>query len=222
MDFIVEPSLVLYLPLYELDGASFASRDAYRHPCVVTGALWIPRGRKFDGSDDKIDLGNKAAYKPADALSLLSWVKNTGGLANEELINYRVAGGGNNVIYQINRLGVTVNVNDGSANGAIVSGLFSASLPATVYKMVGFAFSRANQKLYTYEEGLLRDTDAIGGDYPLLISGGAGSPVSLYVGCASSGIRHAEMECGEIWIYNRALTSQEFQHNYLATKWRYR
>jgi len=52
--FIYDPSLVLYLPLYELDGASFMSKDARGHLCTVTGALWRPQGRSFDGSDDII------------------------------------------------------------------------------------------------------------------------------------------------------------------------
>ena len=57
MNFIFDPYLVLYLPLYELDGASFMSKDAYGHLCTVIGALWRPNGRYFDGIDDRIDLG---------------------------------------------------------------------------------------------------------------------------------------------------------------------
>ncbi len=54
--FRYDPSLVLYLPLYELDGASFMSKDAYGHLCTVTGALWTPYGRIFAGGDDFIEL----------------------------------------------------------------------------------------------------------------------------------------------------------------------
>ena len=54
MNFIFDPSLVLYLPLYQLDGASFVSKDAHGHLCSVTGALWRPNGRWFDGTDDTI------------------------------------------------------------------------------------------------------------------------------------------------------------------------
>ena len=75
MDFIFDPSLVLYLPLYELDGASFMSKDAYGHLCTVTGATWTPRGRSFDGTDDHIALP-QAAYQVAgdgDDLTILIW-----------------------------------------------------------------------------------------------------------------------------------------------------
>jgi len=50
-DFIFDPSLVLYLPLYQLDGWAFMSRDAYGHLCSVTGAKWTPQGRDLDEQD---------------------------------------------------------------------------------------------------------------------------------------------------------------------------
>jgi hypothetical protein len=51
-----DPDLVLYLPLWSADlkGDSFYSKDSYAHLCTVTGALWTPQGRHFDGVDDKI------------------------------------------------------------------------------------------------------------------------------------------------------------------------
>jgi len=56
MNFVFDPSLELYLPLYELDGSSFMSKDACGHICLVTGALWGSQGRTFDGGDDYIDI----------------------------------------------------------------------------------------------------------------------------------------------------------------------
>ena len=55
MDFIFDPSLALYLPLYELGGASFMSRDKHGHLCSVTGASPVFRGYSFDGTDDRIE-----------------------------------------------------------------------------------------------------------------------------------------------------------------------
>ena len=45
--FKYDPSLVLYLPLGELDGDKFMSRDAYGHLCAVTGATWTPNSRRL-------------------------------------------------------------------------------------------------------------------------------------------------------------------------------
>ena len=61
MNFIYDPSLVLYLPFYQLDGASFMSKDKHGYPCTVTGALWRPDGHYFDGTDDKIVVPDAAS-----------------------------------------------------------------------------------------------------------------------------------------------------------------
>ena len=58
--FKLDPSLVLYLPLYELDGSSFRSRDAYGHLATVTGALWTPQGRTLMGQMTKLTAGLQA------------------------------------------------------------------------------------------------------------------------------------------------------------------
>lgn len=44
--------LVGYLPLWALKESTFKSVDAYKHKATVTGALWRPDGRIFDGDDD--------------------------------------------------------------------------------------------------------------------------------------------------------------------------
>ena len=73
---LTDPSCVLYLPLHRLDGASFMSKDTYGHLCVVTGALWTPRGRSFDGSDDYVDCGNAPSLDiTGDKITLEAWVR---------------------------------------------------------------------------------------------------------------------------------------------------
>ena len=73
---LTDPSCVLYLPLHKLDGASFMSKDAYGHLCTVTGALWTPRGRSFDGSDDYVDCGNAPSLDiTGDEITLEAWVR---------------------------------------------------------------------------------------------------------------------------------------------------
>lgn len=51
-----DPCMRLYLPLSELDGNSFMSRDQYGHLCTVTGAAWGIEGRTFNGSSDLISI----------------------------------------------------------------------------------------------------------------------------------------------------------------------
>ena len=82
MDFIFDPSLVLYLPLGQLDGTSFVSQDAYGHLCTVTGTVWGSRGRYFDGADDLVNAN--AAINAIQDLSvgiIMAWF-------NGNLVNY--------------------------------------------------------------------------------------------------------------------------------------
>ena len=73
MDFIVDPSLVLYLPLYKKDGSSFVSGEGYGHLGTVSGALWRPNGRYFDGVDDKINLPDVSPLSPTSQITLEAW-----------------------------------------------------------------------------------------------------------------------------------------------------
>ena len=61
--FVFDPSLVLYLPLYELDGASFMSKDKHGHLCTKTGVpFWTPQGWELDGVGDKITVPNSTVF----------------------------------------------------------------------------------------------------------------------------------------------------------------
>ncbi len=52
MDKVLDPALLLYLPLYRLNGGAFASLDGLGHRCLATGGETRPQGRWFDGMDD--------------------------------------------------------------------------------------------------------------------------------------------------------------------------
>lgn len=73
-DFIRDSSLVLYLPLYELQGTSFLSKDTYGHTCTVTGTTLTPTGRSFDGIDDNIEIAAHSALDIVDDITIEAWV----------------------------------------------------------------------------------------------------------------------------------------------------
>ena len=79
---IHDPSLVLDLPLYELDGASFMSKDTYGHLCTVTNTLWRLDGRHFAGADF-INCGTGPSLAPSNALTIEGWfyIDPAGGMA---------------------------------------------------------------------------------------------------------------------------------------------
>ena len=216
MDFIIDRSLVLYLPFYELDGASFMSRGACGHLCTVTGALWRPNGRFFDGSDDKIIIAKNSAFEMASAFTIEVWVNldssppaqhqfavevNSNNYAERlGICAYRNVTGNKVGCYNTDTPGWVI------ADSALTLGTFCHSA-ATFTSGGALAF---------YLNGSADGTPALG-NIPSWTAGDVKVDISLAgIGSALKGL------IGEVRIYNRALTPLEIQHNYLATKWRYR
>lgn len=218
--FFLDPSLVLYLPLHELDGASFMSKDAYGHLCTVTGALWIPKGRDFNGIN---------AYLVTLALAPLEF--GTGDFTISVWVNLDTVGGAAQGI-------VRLSYNTGVASDYRSAGFFeqgggiyahsrtatgaertaaNAIAATTWYRLT---LVRISEVVYGYiNAAAMSTTGVVGADFDYS-SGG-----KVYIGAQDDDVGGAsyftEGIIGEVSIYNRALTPLEIQHNYLATKWRY-
>lgn len=99
-DFILDPSCILYLPLWKKDGAQFMSDDMYGHLCTVTGALWTPQGRYFDGVDDKIALASFGFFREGKQTILMTFkLITTIPGTREFLLYYPGAASGNRVYF---------------------------------------------------------------------------------------------------------------------------
>jgi len=216
--FVFDPSLALYLPLYKLDGASFISKDAYSHLCTVTGAIWRLNGHYFDGMDDEIVVGNPTALNNLGSLSILAWINpDTLGKGNYGRIADKRANGWHFALLTNNRLAFYVDYTTTDL------GVYSPNNSITLgsYQHVAVAWdgstTATNAILYVNGTALSRNSD----------TNGAGarqddSARSLRIGNNVDDSYVFDGVIGEVLIYNRALTPLEIQHNYLATKWRYR
>jgi len=206
-----DPSCVLYLPLHRLDGASFMSKDVYGHLCTVTGALWTPGGRRFDGGDDLIVCGGDASLKSASN-TLELWARADALDPTDQKIAWRYMVNTNNRAYL-----------------AIPWGDGSVYMFAAINGSSGFHF----QGLYT-----LADLDwhcyvcvLDGTDWSFYVDGEYKGSESTDDWADMQGIPTFQISeasaygfdglIDEVRIYNRALTPLEIQHSYLASKWRY-
>ncbi len=208
MDFIFDPSLVLYLPLYELDGVSFMSKDAYGHLCSVTGALWRPNGHYFDGIDDKIACGNSTAFDSA-GITIEMWIK-LGSLAATARYLYSKGAVVGSFIADINISQLQrVQIKDASGWKNTISSL-TAIATTTDWHHCAFTFKQPSLVFYMdlEREEVTFNWAITANTANLDIAQGRGG---YWIG-----------NIGEVRLYSRALTPQEIQHNYLATKWRYR
>jgi len=206
---MLEPNLVLYLPLYEADGASFMSRDALGHICAATGALWKLPGRYFDGADDKISINDNAVLKLTSDITIQGWINPAGwGEGNWGRLVSKMAGF---EIYLGN--GLFAAVFSGVSGGDFYSPANVLSL--NVWQYVAITRTKATGIVEFYLNGI--PLSATGGGTQAMTT----STDALYIGNRAAGDRTFDGLIGEIGVYNRALTPQEIQHNYLGAKWRY-
>ena len=211
MNVIFDTSLVLYLPLYELNGSSFVSRDAYGHSGMATGAQWRPCGRYFDGSDDYIDFGYNMNLDITDAITLESWF-NSAGLGTHSYIVMRCKDDGNTAQYG---LGLS---DYGKPFVYIENTSWWLSAPALNsgqwYHLVA-TFHSPDWKIYL--NGVLIDSQS---SARTLTS----QDYRTTIGCRDHWGGQATFFdglLGEVRVYRWALSPLEIQRNYLATKWRY-
>ncbi len=222
-DIIFDPSLALYLPLCELDGASFASRDAYGHLCTVTGATWQKNGRSFDNIDDAITAPSHAALQMGSGdLTIGAWFKATQDTGWNAIVTFGGgSGGGKRYELVVPPTGTAADKlefqMDDDVTNLQTRGNFSAW-----DSWVFFVGTRNGVTARTYVNGNADATSDASG------LGSLNSPNNrgLAVGDAlaeSDGSSLAPFggDIGLVFIYNRALSPQEIEHNYLATKWRY-
>jgi len=211
--FIADSSLVLYLPLYELDGTSFVSKDGYGHLATVTGALWTPQGRVFDGTDDYISIPAHAAFEITEAVSIEVWFNKTANsISSSGLVSKSPYGSSyGDWDLWVNTADQKINFTKDAGTTTIKTAAGISN--ATWYHLV-ITYDRINMRMYlnTVAETPVAEAGAI----PANARGiGLGQ---FYLGTAA---RRLNGVMGEVRIYNRALSLTEIQHNYLATKWRY-
>jgi len=224
-DFILpkkDPSLVLYLPLYKLDGASFMSKDAYGHLCTATGALWTPRGRDFDGVDDCVGCGNPVSLQITGGISILSWCKPDTIVGNDTIAT-KFDAAGNQRAYTFYLSAGVVTWTLSSTLTPFTGAIRSSKTTLTAgrwYFLAGTFVPAVSQDVYL--NGQL-DNGALSGTIP---TGIANSPRNLAIGGGYNNSTTPNADwfdglIGVVLILRRAFTALEILNYYLATKWRY-
>jgi hypothetical protein len=211
-DVIRDPSLVLDLPLYELDGASFMSKDAYGHRCTNFGAIWRPQGTFFDGIDDYIDVPHHPRLDVPGTLEC--WLLLTGIPTTHCNIIDKDDGSTRLYSLQVRR-----------SDMKLLALYWIGATTRFVESRTIIEFNKWYHAVATHDNSLAclyinANLDVT----PLSAPGTVNTaPISVEIGrwTPTEPLPYHGL-IGEVRIYNRALTPQEIQRNYLATKWRYR
>jgi len=210
-DFRYDPYLKLYLPLGELDGASFMSRDAYGHLCTVTGATYVAQGWYFDGVDDVITIPDSASLDLTTTGTIEAWIKPA--VVNAYLTALskgRIDVQDNCYALFVTNTGVPEIYFDKVATAAImVAG--DAMAANQWYHIVG---TWDGTTISFYQNGAFKNS-------ALQTYNQAGTDNVLTIGNSENLTYDFNGVIGEVRIYNRALTLGEIQHIYNTTKWKY-
>ncbi len=220
MNSVLKNSPALGLPLRELDGVSFMSRDGRGYLSTVTGASWRTGGRYFDGVDDMINLGNPdslnfhqqdftiEAWVKADSLEvstprviLSKWYDNT-----HRQVSFYIRGSG-----MSNPRRLEMETGGGASDGGVYNAM---QLSVGVeYHVAAVYIDGVVPVIRLYVNGN--------------IQGVTGTPVRLGATTSSWNIGRRGDGTGffhglirELRMYARALTAQEIQDSYMVEKGR--
>ena len=203
-----DPYCKLYLPLWKLDGDSFADHSAYGHLCTNHGSLWIPQGRSFDGVDDYVNLPDLNLHNLA-SLTIETWVNGVS-LAGQPVaffIGDGFSGGEWSVILAVYKNKFGFGLEFGSTD-CYCNGVETLST-GVWYHLVAVKDGTA---MRTYIDGA-QDDSAIG---PSTTNDNTnhriGGTVSTNPDFFWDGL------IGEVRIYSRALTPQEILDHYFVGK----
>ena len=211
-DFIFDPSLVLYLPLGKLDGASFMAKDAHGHLGTVTGALWRPNGRDFDGTDDRVGCGTDIfmAATFAGGFTMEAWL-NVDTLDDDHQAAISIKG----------RLELGVNATTDKAYLFVHDDpgsywiLGDSAISTSQWYHIAGTWNGTTNKIFVNG---VQQADTKTSNVPALDVSRAITIGAHYNGTA----RNLDGLIGEVRVHSRALSLLEIRRNYLATKWRYR
>ncbi len=215
MDFIFDPSLVLYLPLYKLDGQVFADKSVYGHICTPTLTSFLSgRGRNFNGNAS-IDCGSNPSLDCANGLTIITWQRSSSPTTVAQMQITKQGATSYETLYYGNQGKPSLYLKtSGTAWGVCV--YCTLVSPANVWEHIAFTYDASTGVGRVFRYGVEAATPST------THSGTVGTNTnSLLIGGRAGNFAFND-DIGEVIIYNRPFTPQEIQHNYLATKWRYR
>ena len=209
---MLDESLVLYLPLWNISGDVFLSDDAYGHTVTRTGATATGQGgMSFDGGDDYLTI-SPAAFANMTDCTLMVWAKYKTKASDAAMFAYY--GDANNrfnpyvstatkkVMHEIviSSTGYSVGSDNAITAGEWYQAAFILGSMGMKLALNGKMQSATNTTSYSF-------ANITGTELSIARLGALGIYWQDYI--------------GEVSIYNRALTAQEILNLYNATRGKY-
>jgi len=202
----LDPSLVLSLPLRQLDGASFMSRDAYGHLCTDHSSLWKLDGRLFDGVNDYVDCGNSDELQNSN-MSVSAWIKVPDASTQVPVVSKgsgtAATGTGYHFIVYFNKLYVCWY--DGNGDRILVP---KGTINNNIWHHIAFTHDNITNTIYYYINGIEVGTIPATGYTP------SSSSYNTDIGKFSYFALYFNGSVSDVRIWSRALSSLEVKRLY--------
>lgn len=171
----------------------------------------------FNGSNSDVNIADNAILEPGSgSWAIEVWFKNAG-TSGTVIGKYRNGGGSQDISYALRLRGSgSIRADFGNGSTAQITDEYSFD-PNTWVQMV-YVWDKTNNNIYTYSNGILRQTKAI------TLSGSIlNGSTNLYIGSYNGGeySQYFNGKIGIVRIYNKALSSAEVLVNFNANKLTY-
>jgi hypothetical protein len=217
----VTANLVLNAPLgqEDLNSSPFTTIDSNAHSCTVTGAIWGPDGRLFDG-DDYIDCGKPSAFDLQGALTIAAWVNPTAFGATGTILSDFSAGTTNSQhTFRVLSTGYINFAQEKVGGGNVLVSGTTQLLTAGAWNYVVVTRASATGTITLYLNGVADATTGTStvASIPTLASSGNTTIGRL----GSNALQYFNGTIGEVMVYSKDFTPSEILQNYNATKSKY-
>ena len=171
----------------------------------------------FNGSNSDVNIADNAILEPGSgSWAIEVWFKNAG-ISGTVIGKYRNGGGAQDISYAL-RLRGSGSIRADFGNGSTAQITDEYSFDANTWVQMVYVWDKTNNNIYTYSNGILRQTKAI------TLSGSIlNASTNLYLGSYNGGeyAQNFTGNLGIVRIYNKALSDIEVLQNFNSSKYLY-
>ena len=168
----------------------------------------------FNGTNSQVNIPDNAALEPGTGSCTIEvWFKNSGA-SGTVIGKYNAGGNASEVSYALRLMG-SGSIRADFGNGSTAQITDNYSFAANTWVQMVYVWDKTNNQIYTYSNGLLKQTKAI------TISGGIlNATTNLYLGSYNGGeySQYFSGQMGIVRLYKKALNATEVQNNYNSNK----
>ena len=168
----------------------------------------------FNGTNSQVNISDNAALEPGTGSWTIEVWFNNSGTSGTVLGKYNFGGNSANISYALRLRGSNL-IRADFSNGSSAQVTDDFTFNANTWVQMVYVWDKTNNNIYTYSNGVLKQTKAIA------ISGGIlNATTNLYLGSYNGGeySQYFSGQMGIVRLYKKALNATEVLNNYNSNK----